>query len=227
MFDPKRPAASLDVELPKPDLGGKPDPFASGLAFSGGKQVEVATPAPVPGSEPGAAGQPRDPFAGATPEEGAPSAPEDPFAAPVGKPAASPMTPDAKPAAEAANPFGENLPKLELEYEDEPASPVMQAAGSVISVLGKAMSSQAADRDPFAPPKKKVEVETPPANEPAKPAADAAGGDDPFAPSNQPAPSTDAGPASAPPAPADSGKAPAAQKPSDPNPANQDDDPFK
>ncbi|MCU0961838.1 MAG: hypothetical protein MUF48_17220 [Pirellulaceae bacterium] len=230
LFDPKRPAAPLDVELPKPDLGGKPDPFASGLAFSGGKPVEVATPSPVPGTEPGAADQPRDPFATPTQEEAAPSAPEDPFATPVAKPAASPMKPDAKPAAEAANPFGENLPKLELEYEDEPPSPVMQAAGSVISVLGKAMSSQAADRDPFAPPKKKAEAEAPPANEPSQPAADAAKGDDPFAPANPPAPGTDTGPASAPPAPAESGKTPAdapAQKPADPSPTNQDDDPFK
>ncbi len=215
LFDPKRPAAPLEGELPRPDLGGKPDPFASGLAFSGGKMVEVAAPAALPASKSRLVEQPRDPFAAAAPEPSAATAPEDPFAAPIGpramgpspkaaKSEPQPKTPGAKAAAEAANPFGEDLPKLDLQYDDEPPSPVMQAAGAAISVLGKAISSQATDRDPFAPPRKKSGVKTPPADAtPAPPANET-----PKLPADLPAD------AFAPAPPASS-------------PAEPDDDPFK
>ena len=39
LFDPNRPVPLVKLDLPKPDLGGQLDPFASGTAFSGGKQV--------------------------------------------------------------------------------------------------------------------------------------------------------------------------------------------
>lgn len=177
LFDPQRSATPLGIDLPQPDLGGKPDPFASGLAFSGGKPVQVVTPTPADAIKPETAGQPRDPFA--APEPGAPSAPDDPFATPVTKPAASPVTPELPPAADAANPLGENLPKRELPREGKPPSPGSQTTGRVINLLGKAVSGQAADRDPFAPSKEQAAADTPP----QKPS--------PQKPSNSPPPNPD------------------------------------
>ena len=67
LFDPNRPAPQVQLNLPTPDLSGKADPFASGVAFSGGNKVDYVAPTPVePAAAPAATGdgsQPRDPFA--------------------------------------------------------------------------------------------------------------------------------------------------------------------
>ena len=86
LFDPNRPAPQVKLDLPTPDLGGQPDPFDSGMAFSGGKQVANVVVEPVqPSGEPAMpadAGQPRDPFAAAGAEGKGPAEPADPFASP-------------------------------------------------------------------------------------------------------------------------------------------------
>ncbi len=120
VFDPKRPAKQVDLDLPKVDLGDK-DPFASGVAFTGGKEVTVSTPAPIqPGADaetkPAESETPRDPFA--APATEAPKQPEDPFAtSPFGK--QTPPAPAPKPKAEeeppAANPFGNTMPEVAPE----------------------------------------------------------------------------------------------------------------
>ena len=112
LFDPNRPAPQVQLDLPAPDLGGKADPFASGVAFSGGSKVDYVAPTPVePAEAPAMTGdgsEPRDPFA----ESGAkvPAESADPFATPV-KPT-EPAAPEAEAAPAGANPFGENLPKI-------------------------------------------------------------------------------------------------------------------
>ncbi len=130
LFDPNRPVPQVKLDLPKPDLGGQLDPFASGTAFSGGKQVENVVPAEVEPAMPGDTGQPQDPFAAAGPEAGkTPAEAADPFASPgksddpfgSAKPAVK--TPPAPKPATDANPFGENMPKLDLPVDEEPAAP--------------------------------------------------------------------------------------------------------
>ena len=107
LFDPKRPAPQVKLDLPKPDLGGAQDPFASGLAFTGGKQVANVEPAVDPAAAAEHADQPQDPFAeaaGTMPAEATdpfanPDTATDPFGA--AKPSAKPATPDAsKPKAD-------------------------------------------------------------------------------------------------------------------------------
>lgn len=166
LFDPKRPAPQVKLDLPAPDLTGKVDPFASGAAFTGGKQVEYVAPAPVePTAAPAAPGdgtQSRDPFAAPTAE--APAEPADPFATPAKKtePAAAP---DATAPSAEANPFGEGMPKLELQGVERATGPAASIGGGLINVLGKALSGQAANRDPFAEPAK---AEPAPGGEPDK-----------------------------------------------------------
>ena len=116
LFDPNRPAPQVKLDLPTPDLGGKEDPFESGVAFSGGQQVDYVAPTPVEPAEAPAmtsdGSQPRDPFA--EPTAKAPAEAADPFATPVKKTAAT--APDGRrPPPADANPFGEDMPKLELE----------------------------------------------------------------------------------------------------------------
>jgi hypothetical protein len=183
LFDPNRPAPAVQLDVPAPDLGGKADPFASGVAFSGGNKVDYVAPTPVEPADAatGDGSQPRDPFA----ESGAkvPAESADPFATPVKN--TEPAAPKAKAAPAAANPFGEDMPKLELEGVEESPGPAANAAGGLIDLLGKTLSGQAADRDPFGPPAKQepapdTEPEkkadtTPPAEAPpAAPAGDAA-----------------------------------------------------
>ena len=102
LFDPKQPAPKIDFPITKPDV--KLDPFTSGLALTGGKQVSVAaTSAPAATSattEPA----PRDPFA--APAGGTAVKPEDPFA-PAPASGAKPLP---APKAPAANPFGDMTP---------------------------------------------------------------------------------------------------------------------
>jgi hypothetical protein len=188
LFKPNRPAPQADLELPKPDLGGAPDPFASGLAFSGGKQVALATPvaATAAAETPSAGGdQPEDPFAepaagGAT----APAEETDPFAEPgmgadsPGKSKPEPGDSTPPKAEDDSNPFGSDLPKLDLQMEDQPAGPKAGRGAGLLKILGKTLSGQS-DRDPFG--------DAAPADEPAtdadakKPAADEPPATDPFA----------------------------------------------
>ena len=48
-----------------------------------------------------------------------------------------------------ANPFGENLPKLDLPVDEGPAASAANIGGGLINLLGKTLSGGAADRDPF------------------------------------------------------------------------------
>lgn len=200
LFKPNRPAPQGDLELPKPDLGGAPDPFASGLAFSGGKQMAAVAPAAATTATAAPDGeQPADPFAeqaggAATPPEEA-----DPFADPgmADKTAPAPGKAKTPKAEDESNPFGADLPKLDLPTEDAPAAPKAGMAGGLMKILGKTLAG-ASDRDPFADPApqdksapgadtKKPDADQPPATDPfaegdAKPAADAkpAESGDPF-----------------------------------------------
>ena len=76
LFQPDRPVTKIDLELPKVVLKSG-DPFANGFAFTGGKEVASATPAPV---EPSA-------DTVATPAGMDSEAPRDPFADPIAQPA--------------------------------------------------------------------------------------------------------------------------------------------
>jgi hypothetical protein len=184
LFDPNRPVPLVKLDLPKPDLGGQLDPFASGTAFSGGKQVENVVPAEVEPAMPGETDQPRDPFAAAGADAGeTPAEAADPFASPgksddpfgATKPAVK--TPPAPKPLTDANPFGENLPKLDLPVDEEPAVSAANIGGGLINLLGKTLSGAATDRDPFGAPTKaepaqdgaaeKQEDAQPPAEAPA------------------------------------------------------------
>jgi len=133
LFDPQRPVPPLPLDIPAIDLSASADPFASGIAFSGGTKVDYAVPQTV---APGAAAESDAPDADAT----------DPFATPaqMAKPAATP--------ADAANPFGANLPKLEFEGVGRPAGPTAAAASGLLDILGRTLSGEADDRDPFDQP---------------------------------------------------------------------------
>ncbi len=171
LFDPNRPAPQVKLDLPKPDLRGKEDPFESGVAFSGGQQVDYVAPTPVEPAEAPAmtsdGSQPRDPFADTTAK--APAEAADPFASPVkkNKPSGG-KTPTAESPPTGANPFGDNMPKLELEGAEEPAGPATNIGGGLIDLLGKTLSGQTGNRDPFGAPAKE---EPAPGNEPDKKAA--------------------------------------------------------
>jgi hypothetical protein len=122
-------------------------------------------------------------------------------------------------AEDESNPFGADLPKLDLPTEDAPAAPKAGMAGGLMKILGKTLAG-ASDRDPFADPApqdkpapdadaKKPDADQPPATDPfaegdAKPAADA-----------KPAESGD---------PFDSGEA---KSDDSKKPADTDNDPFK
>lgn len=229
LFDPNRPAPQVQLDLPPPDLGGKPDPFTSGVAFSGGNKIDYVAPTPdEPAEAPVATGDgsaPRDPFA----ESGAKAPVEaaDPFATPVRK--TEPTAPQAEVAPADANPFGEGMPKLELEGVEESAVPAANAVGGLIDILGKTLSGQAGDRDPFGPP---AQTAPTPGTAPDKkadatpPAAAPAG--DPFAVPDEETPAAEAEPdkkADAP-APAPAGNA-APQEGASKKPGDQDADPFK
>lgn len=180
LFDPQRPAPPLPLDIPAMDLSASADPFASGVAFSGGTKVDYVAPQPV---APGAAAESEAPDADATAEAA------DPFATPAQK--TEPAAASADAAAAEANPFGANLPKLELQGIDRPAGPTAAAASGLLDMLGRTLSGEAGDRDPFGPPAKpdgatptepqepeKAEA-TPPAEAPAAeaPAAEAPAGE--------------------------------------------------
>ncbi len=214
VFDPNRPLKKVDLELPKVDLGGE-DPFSSGVAFTGGKEVAQVAPTPVEPSaaevaEPAADTEaPRDPFA--APEEQPAMQPEDPFgASPAGAKAPPAEKPKAGAEPDAANPFGDAKPEVSpddssiFDPDVRPQlPPSMNVGGTVMDLLGKTLSGSAANRDPFgdskaeAPPKKEAE---PPAEEPT---ADPLG---------------DSGAAK---------KEPAADTPAEKQPAEPSADPFK
>ena len=111
--------------------------------------------------------QPRDPFADTTAK--APAEAGDPFASPVkkNKPSGG-KTPTAESPPTDANPFGDNMPKLELDGAEEPAGPATNIGGGLVDLLGKTLSGQTGNRDPFGAPAKE---EPAPGNEPDKKAA--------------------------------------------------------
>ncbi len=214
LYKPNQPIKSIDLKLPPVDLGGQ-DPFATGAAFSGGKQVGTVAPAVV---EPSA-------DAMESPAESEGEKPRDPFSDPGAKPAApkksdnpfGDMTPAEEPpkaekAPDTSNPFGDDMSKAAADdpvFDDSvkpELPPGMNIGGSIMDMLGKTLSGKSAEsknRDPFAddepaiPPK----TETPADDAGTKPADDAAS-----------KPANDAG--------AKAGKKP--EKKADP-----DDDPFK
>ncbi len=160
VFDPTRPVKKVELDLPKVDLAGA-NPFTSGVVFTGGKEVAQAAPVPVEPSEAGVTmpadtEAPRDPFGGVATQPAAQT--EDPF----GSSPAGPKTPAAKkPQAEpgAANPFGDAMPKTNPDDSsifDENVRPElppgMNVGGTIMNVLGKALSGSAANRDPFGDP---------------------------------------------------------------------------
>ena len=127
------------------------------------------------------------------------------------------------------------MPKLEPEDVKESAGPATNIGGGLIDLVGKTLSGQATDRDPFGPPAKK---EPAPGTEPEKkadasPPAEAPAGD-PFASPDEkkPAPGTEPEkkadappPAEAPPA-APAGDA-APKQDASKKPPGKDTDPFK
>jgi hypothetical protein len=224
LYRPDQPAPKLDFEVPEIDLGG-PDPFATGAAFTGGQEVAVATPRPIPSGadssvQPGADQEARDPFAETEDDMGSAADAENPF----GTPAPSAKKPPAQkpaptpPAAE-ANPFGDDMEAVTPDnplFDDSVRPnlpPGMNVGGTLLDILGKTLSGQgagSADRDPFGG--------AAPAAPPAEQPAPADSGANPF---------DDAPPAKAEPAaePAATETAPAAE-PAAP-PAEPDDDPFR
>ncbi len=246
LFKPNRPAPQADLELPKPDLGGAPDPFASGMAFSGGKQMAAAAPtaattaaAATPGG-----GQPEDPFAEQAGGAAAPAEEADPFADPsmAGKTAPTPGKAKTPQAEDESNPFGTDLPKLDLPTEDAPAAPKAGMAGGLMKILGKTLAG-ASDRDPFADPAPQDKPAADADADAKKPGADQPPAADPFADGDE-KPATDAKPAESG-DPFDSGdtKSDDSKKPADSGsdpfgsgdtksdegkkPADTDNDPFK
>jgi hypothetical protein len=193
LFDPNRPAPQVKLDLPKPDLSGKADPFESGVAFSGGQQVDYVAPTPVEPAEAPATtadgSQSRDPFA--DPAAKAPAEAADPFASPgkKDKPSGA-KAPTAESPPTNANPFGDNMPKLELDGAEEPADSAANIGSGLIDLLGKTLSGQTGNRDPFGAPAKEEPAQgnepdkkadaSPPAETPtADPAGDAAPKQDP------------------------------------------------
>lgn len=227
LFKPNRPAPQVDLELPKPDLGGAPDPFASGLAFSGGKQMAAAAPAAANATAPSGDGQPADPFAEQANEgAAAPAEDADPFAdsgmgdGGAGKAKPAPGGGKTPQAEDEANPFGSDLPKLDLKTEDEPAAPKAGVAGGLFKILGKTLAGQS-DRDPFADgaPQSKPAADA----EEKKPADDEPPVTDPFA-DGEAKPEAGAKPANDAGDPFDSGDAKSEEGK---KPADTDNDPFK
>jgi hypothetical protein len=161
LYDPNRPASKVELDLPKPDIPAQDDPFESGMAFTGGKQVDYVAPEPVEPTDQAPMepeeGQPRDPFA--APGAKKPTQPEDPFATP-GKKEVNPfgeMTPAPKKLqAEEdpgdVNPFGDDLPAVPPEEPSDagPGPPVTNAGGALINLLGKTLTGKSGGRDPFA-----------------------------------------------------------------------------
>ena len=84
LFDPNRAAPPVTFELPKADLRDQQDPFATGLAFSGGKQVVNVVPESVQPSRTGDAGRcrPATRSVCGNRREGKPAEAADPFATP-------------------------------------------------------------------------------------------------------------------------------------------------
>lgn len=182
LFDPKRPVKpDVKVDLPIPDLASQDDPFATGRAFSGGEKIDYVAPTPVEPSgdqgQPGAAQQPRDPFA-------EPGAPVDPFAEPAAK--TPPAAPKPKEPAAEANPFGENMPTLEMQGIDSAPAPGANMGAGILDLLGKTLSGKASHRDPFGESPKPAPDEPAKEAAPTPPAKDTT--NDPFAPAAKPAP---------------------------------------
>ena len=184
LFKPNQPAPQADLELPKPDLGGAPDPFASGMAFSGGKQMAAAAPTAATtaaATTPGGA-QPEDPLAEQAGGAAAPAEEADPFADPgmAGKTAPAPGEAKTPQGEDESNPFGTDLPKLDLPTEDAPAAPKAGMAGGLMKILGKTLAG-ASDRDPFADPAPQDKPAADADAEAKKPGADEPPATDPFA----------------------------------------------
>ena len=91
-------------------------------AEAGTGPAEAADPFAFPGKN-------ADPFGAAEPAAKTPSTGKSP----AGK------SPAADPPAD-ANPFGENMPKLDLQVEEEPAAPAANIGGGLINLLGKTLS---------------------------------------------------------------------------------------
>jgi hypothetical protein len=163
LFDPDRPIKKVSLELPKVDLKGG-DPFATGVAFSGGNEVESAAPLPVQSSV-----APEEPLEMGSGEQ------RDPFGGPPSENPFGDTGPAAKPKVEAeenpfgdSNPFGDEMGKVDPEdpifNEDVPPEmppgmdagpdqpPGMNVGGALMDLLGKTLSgasNAAPDRDPF------------------------------------------------------------------------------
>lgn len=183
LFDPDRPVKTVNLELPKVDLG-RQDPFASGVAFSGGKEVESAAPIPVAPAV--APDQPTTPESDQGEDQ-----PRNPFGLPPAENPFGDTTPAAKPKVEAeANPFGDTNPFGEGMEKVDPNNPIfdddvkpelppgmtpgpaggssgMNVGGAIMNVLGKTFSGSstpAPDRNPFADDSPST---TPPTTDPA------------------------------------------------------------
>ena len=163
LFQPDRPVKKIDFKLPKVDLAGK-DPFATGVAFTGGKQVRTAALAVdkrgADGTAPstdGDRGEFRDPFAAPVEK------PDDPFAdSSRGK-----KSPKAEMEPGSSNPFGEGAIEVPPDHPvfDKNVRPELPAGmdvgGTIMDLLNKTLSgkpSESKNRDPFG----EDEPETPP-----------------------------------------------------------------
>jgi hypothetical protein len=221
LFDPDRPAAEVDLERPARVVPEQDDPFASGLAITGGRQVDYVPPTPVvPSTERQA---PRDPFEAPGAEQPAAEAEdpfgmsgdedEDPFGGMSPAPKKSPVPVEVEP--DDVNPFGADLPIIRPEPPTDSmpgrAAGGANIGGAVIDLLGRTLSGQAADRDPFgdAPQPEAPKQQPAPAPEADDGDPFEAGDADPFGDTDAP-----------------SAETPAAKKPADKEPP-VDDDPFK
>ncbi len=147
LFVPSRPIPKIGFPLPKPK-NPVVDPFASGLALTGGKIVQVDQPLADDKSDGApAVGQPRDPFGGApaTQPAPAPKAEPDPFGS---MPAAA--SDDSAPKADQTDPFGDDSAKPKTNILDGAAggAKTKSIVGQAFGILGKTLSG-GASRDPF------------------------------------------------------------------------------
>jgi hypothetical protein len=183
LYDPNRPAIDRsELTIPNPVQSHPSDPFSSEMVLTGGKQVEVAAPETMETDADPFAGEgedkPRDPFAA---DPGKPAEPEDPFGSEEKKePAENPFG-EQMPAEEKAedpfgeSPFGEEMPKAEEDpFADIPEGETPQAlpsggggaVGNIFRILGKTLSEQSADRNPFTESGDDAGEPTPPAEAP-------------------------------------------------------------
>jgi hypothetical protein len=196
LYDPNRPAVDRsELSIPNPVASHPSDPFSSEMVLTGGKAVQVAAPETMETeADPFAAGgedKPRDPFAA---DPGKPAEPEDPFSSEDKKKeqAENPFG-EQMPADEKAedpfgeSPFGEAMPKAEEDpFADIPdggapgalPSGGGGAVGNIFRMLGKTLSEQSSDRNPFEESGDDAGEQTPPAEAPAEDASEQAPADD-------------------------------------------------